>query len=1087
VRDTSGAVIAGASVSAIEQHTGTTFRRDTTATGDYVFANLPIGTYTVVFNAYLFRELRVSDVQTHVSTVLRQDAVLDLASASSTAEVRSSTPLVKTETAEIGQLVDSRQMTQLPLNGRNIFSLLALSAGAETGISPAARFTSLERPAIAGGRAGYTVFRLNGVDINSQNLPSASVVPAVDAVEEFRAITQLAPASNSSTSSVNVAIRGGTNQFHGVAYEFFRNNVLDAHSFFQRTLSAPGFRSQPDQLRYHQFGGALGGPLKENQTFFFFNTQITRSRTETQISTMAPTAQMLEGDFSGINPLSGAGLQRFSPVIDPATQQPFPGNRVPAALFSPFAQKFKSIGGFLPANCLACQAAGLGFNLVGEAPAHADQNQYIGRLDHRFSDNDTLFGAFQIQSGVATSVPSPNPISVMETPTRAYAAALDEIHTFSSNTVNELRVGYTRLRQTLQQQQDAQGAFTFQNTPTSLPSLYPSLIFIGYPQTFGNGVISDRNFSLEDSWDFEDSITHARGAHEFGAGFELIRARFGNTVNLNALFVYADNQPGVLGFTGNSFADFLIGVPFVGVTFQGTGRAPMVHRSVYAGYIQDNWRISRRLTLNAGLRYEFPQRWRDVDNRLNRLATLDTGAASRALGGRFLLAGSPDYYVPGLGVIQGSGFPLIRASLIDPSWQDFQPRVGLAYRPFRDNTTAIRAGFGIYYALPDANSVAQELTSPPFSYQARVANLPPFVPFGQPLRDTEFWPATPPAGVATAGNDPRNRDPRLYEWTFSLEHQISNSILLSAEYLGNHGTHNPLSTLINAPDLPDSVELAVLKTIPALDQPLALLRSPFPNVGLDYQYVQNIAPSWYNALNLKAEGRFGNRLNFSAAYTWSKALDWESAEQQLPGVTSNLALGKSYADFDHPHRFVGSWIYDLPSFRHGWKPLVNGWELTGIATFEAGPPYSITMGVDTSFRGGAAPVFPNLNGRPVTVDVRKSNGIYLTPRNFTAPAFGALGGLTRNAFHGPGINNFDLGVIKSLPLREDLRLQFRAEMFNAFNHAQFAFGGASLASSIAAPAAGATEPSLQYVDPSHFGRASARPPRVVQFAMKLVW
>jgi hypothetical protein len=703
------------------------------------------------------------------------------------------------------------------------------------------------------------------------------------------------------------------------------------------------------------------------------------------------------------------------------------------------------------------------------------------------SDRETLFGTFQIQNGSGTSSPSPNPISVIEIPMRAYAAALNEMHSFGPNTVNELRVGYTRLRQTLQQQQDARGAFTFHNTPTSLPSLYPSLIFTGYPQTFGNGAISDRNFSLEDSWDFSDNITHAHGAHELKAGFELIRARFWNTVNLNALFVYTDNQPGALGFTGNSFADFLTGVPYVGVTFQGTGRAPMVYRSVYAGYIQDNWRISRRLTLNAGLRYEFPQRWRDADGRLNRLATLDTSAISRALGGRFLLAGSPDYYVPGSGVIQGSGSPLIRASLIDPSWRDFQPRIGLAYRPFRDNRTAVRAGFGIYYALPDANSVAQELTSPPFSYQATVANLPPFVPAGQPLHDADFWPATPPAGVATAGNDPRNRDPRLYEWTFSLERQISNHVLLSAEYLGNHGTHNPLSTLINAPGLPSSAELAVLKIIPALDQPLALLRSPFPNVGLAYQYVQNIAPSWYNAFNLKAEGRFGNRLNFSAAYTWSKALDWESAEQQLPGVTSNLALGKSYADFDHPHRFVGSWIYDLPSFRRGWRPLVNGWELTGIVTFESGPPYSILMGVDTSFRGGAAPVFPNLTSRPVTLDIRKSNGIYLTPQNFTAPAFGTLGALTRNAFHGPGINNFDLGVIKNFPVSERLRLQFRTEMFNAFNHAQFAFSGASLASSIAAPASGEAEPSIQYIDPSQFGRVSARSPRVVQFAIKLVW
>ncbi|MGH9582408.1 MAG: TonB-dependent receptor domain-containing protein, partial [Bryobacteraceae bacterium] len=362
---------------------------------------------------------------------------------------------------------------------------------------------------------------------------------------------------------------------------------------------------------------------------------------------------------------------------------------------------------------------------------------------------------------------------------------------------------------------------------------------------------------------------YTHGAHEFQAGFELIRAHFWNTVNLNAFFIYADNLPGSLGFTGNSFADFLIGVPLEGLTFQGTGRAQMVERSVYGSYVQDNWKISRRLTLNAGLRYEYPQRWHDSNTQLNRLGTLDTSAASQAMGGRFLLAGSPDYYLPGTGIIQGSGAPLIRASIVDPSWRDFQPRVGLAYRPFNDNKTAIRAGFGIYYALPDANSVAQEMTSPPFSFEALVLNLPPSVPPGQPLRDSQFFPAIPPTGVASEGDDPRNRDPHLEEWTFSIERQISNNLLFAAEYLGNRGIDNPLSIPIDTSALPNAQQLAMLEANPALDKTLALERSPYPNAGLDYQYVENIAPSWYDALNLKAEGRFGNRLNFSAVYTWS--------------------------------------------------------------------------------------------------------------------------------------------------------------------------------------------------------------------------
>ena len=1090
VRDASGAVLPGVTVAATHQQMGIRHEQTTNSAGAYVLDNLPVGIYAVAFSAPSFRELRIEDVEIHISSTIRQDAILELGSISTNVVVESSTPLVKTETAEIGQLVDSQQITELPLNGRNVFSLLTLSAGAETGVSQVARFTSPERPALAGGRAGYTVFRVDGIDVNSQNLPSASVVPGVDAVQEFRAITQLAPASESSTSTVSVAIKSGTNQIHGVAYDFFRNNVLDAHSFFAREIVTPGFRTMPDQLRYNQFGGALGGPIKKDRTFFFANVQLTRTRTRSQVTGIYPTAQMLQGDFSGINPLSGSALQNFGPVSDPQTMQPFPGNQIPASRFSPFAAKFLSVA-FLPANCFVCQSEGLGFNFVGAQPGYANDDQYIGRMDHQLSRNDMLFGSFQVEPATAVSSPSPNPISAMDTPTHSYLVALNEIHVFSPSVVNEWRLGYTRLRATLQQEQDAKGAFMFQNTPTSLPSLFPTVAFGGY-SLFGNGAISDRNFSLEDSWNSSDGVSWLHGKHEVKAGFELIRAHFWNTVNLNAFFVYVDGLPPVLGFTGNGFADFLTGAPLEGLTFQGTGKADMVERSVYSGYVQDNWKLSQRLTLNIGLRYEVPQRWHDRNTSLNRMGTLDVSAASQAIGGRFLLGGSPNYYVPGTGVVQGNGAPLIRGALVDPAWQDFQPRVGLAFRPFHDNKTAIRAGFGVYFALQDANSLAFELLSPPFSYQNLFINLPPNVPVGKPLRDTQFWPSSPPTGVATEGDDPRNRDPRVYQWTVSIQHQIANSFLLSVEYLGDHGVKNPFSVLVNTPPLPNAQELAQLEANPALNVPLATARAPFPNVALGYQYTKNIAQSWYDALNLKAESRLGRSLNFSAVYTWSKSLDMASAEQQPPATISNLLLGKSYSDYDHPQRFVASWVYDLPfgqTWITGarWKKLAQGWELTGISTFEAGPPYSVSMGIDTSFTGGAAPSYPDLIGQPVLLDIRKSNGIYLTPKNFIAPPFGQFGTLARNAFHGPGLNNFDLGLIKNLAVTERFRVQVRTELFNAFNHAQFAFAGSTLASSIAAPPAGSTTPAIQYVDASQFGRVAARPPRIVQLGLKLIW
>jgi len=1085
VTDPSGAVIAGAKVVATQNAMGIRFAKVTNASGAYVFEDLPLGRYTLEFSAPSFRILRVEGIEIHEAGNIRQDAMLAVAAPDTSVEVESSTPLVNTESADVGQLVDSRQITQLPLNGRDVFSLLRLAGGSETGVSAASRFTSQERPALAGGRAGYTVFRVDGIDVNSQNLPSATVNPGVDAVQEFRAITSLAPASESSTSTVSLAIRSGGNTLHGTLFEFFRNNALDAHAFFERQIVTPAFHTTPDQLHYNQFGGTLGGPIRKDRTFFFGSVQIRRNHAFSQTTALYPTAQMLQGDFSGVNPLSGSALANFGPVIDPLTNAPFPGNRVPAGRYSAFAAKFLPLA-FLPSNCLACQAEGLGFNFVGQQAERIDGEQYIGRIDHRLTEQDTLSGSLQVEPAVAVTVPSPIPISVVDTPTHSYLAGISEIHAFGPAAVNEFRLGYVRSRAILQQAQDAGGAFDlFQNTPTSIPSLFPTVDFIGYATRFGNGEISDRNFAVEDSWDGNDTFSYLHGNHEFKAGFEAIRAHFWNTVNLNAFFVYVNGLPAGAGFTGNEFADFLIGAPFEGVTFQGTGKADMVERTVYAGFVQDTWKAARRLTLTMGLRWEFPQRWHDRDTSLNRLGTLDISAASQAMGGRFLLAASPDYYVPGRGVVAGTGGPLVRGSLVDPAWNDFQPRVGLAFRPFNDNRTALRAGAGVYYALQDANSLAFEMLSPPFSYQTAVVN--PAGAGGQALRDTQFFPLAPPGGVAQEGDDPRNRDPRIYEWTASIERQLGSGLVVAAEYLGNHGIKNPLTLLVNQPALPNAQQLAALEANPSANNALGLARAPFPNVGLSYQYIENEAQSWYHALNLRAEGRIGSRLNLSAVYTWSKALDMASAEQQMPAVTSNIALGKSYSDYDHPQRFVASWVYDLPFGERRWKRLAGGWELTGIATFEAGPPYSVTMGVDTAFVGGAAASFPNLAGPLVHADVRQSNGIYLTPANFTAPPFGTFGELPRNAFHGPGVNNFDLGILKNTELRERLSMQLRAEFFNAWNHAQFAFAGGSLATSIAAPSTSGGMPVIVYAAPSQFGRATARDPRVVQLGLKFVW
>ena len=1113
VRDASGGVIPGAKVVATRVETGIPYETTTNNSGYYSLPILPVGSYVLSVTMKGFQELRVEKIQINVASTVRQDATLQVAGTATQVEVIASTPMVKSESAEIGTLVGARQIVELPLNGRNVYGLVLLTAGAETGTGTRIGGAATT-PSIAGGRGGYTVFRMDGVNINTQNIPSAGATPVLDATEEFRVITALAPAWFSDMSVVTVATKSGTNEFHGSVYEFLRNNVLDAHPFFQRRIQTPTFTSSKAQLRYNQFGGTIGGPISKNRTFFFAGVEIRRNKESSQVTTIMPTADMLNGDFSGFNPITRSN---FGPIFDPATVPgpfgsgtPFPGNIIPSARFTGTRGKALADLAFRAPNCAACLDAGLGFNYVAEAAGYNRFDRYMGRVDHRFSEGDNLYFSFLFNPSDTTRARDPGGIEGVAThvPNRTHLYTLGWNHIFSPRLLNNARASYFRFMSVWEQEDDAQGAFQFQNTPYGDPNLYPMLQVVGYPgwpflgSFYGSQIASQTIYTGENHWDFTDDMTWIHGNHQLKFGGEMIRDYFfvRNTIGAYLLLT-ADGLPSMWGYTGNGLADLLMGVPFVGITYQKAtpvGRCERVERSRTAAYFQDDWKVNSRLTLNLGVRWDWYQRWHDSRTDLNRLGTIDLSPESYAVGGRFLWGGTPNYYITGQGLVEGSGPPLIRSQIIDPAYKNFTPRVGLAYRPFNDNKTAIRAGYGIYFINEWANAFAFTVTTPPFYFPTTTVNInpDPFQWNGTPwfTYDTLF-PAQPTTGAGLAGMNPRNRDPRVQQWTFSIQRQVSQNVLFSVEYLGNHGTHNRFSWPINAAPLPNDTDLAILKANPALSTTMADARRPLQNVARSFIWEDNMSNSWYQAMNVKADGRF-QRLYFSAAYTWSKALDQTSQDNTFGEVSNiqDMNAAKSYAGFDHRHRFVASGVYDLPfgdkvvvPSSAALKKLVEGWEVTAITTFESGPPFTVLMGPDTSFRGGVA-VRPVMTGPAVYSDIRKSDGIYLTQQNFTNPTFGTLnGGIARNLFHGPGVNNFDLGFIKNTVLKENVRLQFRAEMFNAFNHAQFRIGHQSLANTLLPPAPGETDPQIQYVSPSSFGRASARDSRIIQFGLKLIW
>jgi hypothetical protein len=1109
VRDSTGAVVQGAGVAATDVLTGIWSQTKTNSDGDYAFPSLATGTYKLAVNATSLKPLVVEQIEIHVASTIRQDATLSPASVSTSVEVISSTPLLDSETAEVGQLVEADQITELPLNGRDIYNLLTLTAGAESNSNNNSGsgfngYESPNRPSIAGERAGYTVFRIDDTNVNTQGLPQAAVTPNVDAVQEFRSITQLGSAADSGPGSVFINLRSGTNKFHGAAYDFLRNNVLDAEPYFYEPAPPiTGYSGNGEQLRYNQFGGTVGGPIWRNRTFFMGSTQILRATDSTQARNLYPTAAMLTGDFSGINP---ATQQNFGPIDVPGSggSATFAGNQVP--IISPLAKALIPLA-FKPANCMSCLSSGLGIDSVETQQSFQNETQTIAKIEHHLSDKDQISGSYTRDYNNQTSNPNVIKYWTQDIATGANIVSLREAHTFTANLLNTFNLGFVRFHQIQEPAYNANGTLDFDTNMTyNVPRLGPGPVMDsgGYPWTIAPFVI----FNETDwSYDFNDNFNWTHGHHNIAAGFEAVRDDTLYAENWNALLVYADGF-GSYGFTNYEFSDFEQGVPLVVGTQQGTGGTPGVKRTVYETYFQDDWKVAPRLTIDAGLRYELPERWRDVGSpKYNRIGTLDTSAASMANGGQFLVAGSNSVYIPGQGIVPGNG-PVVPDGLQKAQNKNIQPRLGLAYRPF-DDKTVIRGGFGIYYALADEQSVVFEMESPPWQFTNQFVNatvsfnLPNPFGYSYPIyptyTDTKLFPEPNAAsgGVGQKGIDPRNVDGRAYQWSLSVERQLSKSFKASAEYVGNENAHLPTVVYVNQPGLPNATQLAALEANPANDATAAQARAPFTGITPGYEFLESVGTSSYNALYLVASGQLTNGLTLSTSYIWSKSIDLASSEDMTTDFKQpSLGMNRSLSLFNHPERLIASWVYKLPfgdtvghTDSRALNQIISGWETSGIASFEEGYPYSVYSGVDTAFLG-AGNSYPNLTGPLVHSNIRKTSGIYLTPQNFTLAPWGTFGTTRRNQFTGPGVDNFDLGFMRNFKIMEGLHLQVRGELFNAFNHGQFQMGSQSLAESDSPPSGSSTTPTVTYTPDSQFGRVSqsaSQPSRIAQVAAKIIF
>lgn len=1048
--DSTGAVIPNASVVVLNQRTGLVRRGETSGRGELLVRFLPAGEYSIAVESQGFKRAVVGQFILQVDQSATVRVTLSPGDVVETVEVREATPLLESDTSSLGQVIENKKIVDLPLNGRNPFAL-GLLAGNTTPMFGMG--TNL--PFIAGGgRFSANEVLLDGADNNTTVTAGAigrtgvALQPSVDAVQEFKVKTNAFSAEfgHAAGAVVSATIKSGSNEFHGALFEFLRNQKLDANNFF--TNAAGLGRAKFIQ---NQFGGAVGGPILRNRTFFFGDYQGTFRRTEASslIRSLPPMA-IRNGDLSLLN----------TPIFDPAARRigpsgnvistPFPNARIPASQINPAST---AILGLIPAPNFGPPDA-LARNFFRQVPAGFDAGQFDIRIDHSLSSKNTFFGRFSLSNET-----NPQPgvfdgfIGGSNTLYRNIRQlVLSDTHIFSPTVVNEFRAGFTRHNGSrIVDDVDAGVQFALQNNVGLFPfpvKGFPAIAFFFSGQgtgstqfdSFGGGS-SDLNF--ENRFQFADTISITRGQHNLKTGADIRRPRFDNLRGnpffgqfvFGSILTSSTDTPG----SGAPFADFLTGFPSLvqGTQMLDWGR----QREIYFGtFIQDDWKITPRFTLNLGLRYDLYTQ--PVDAR-DRGGLFDLERARFALPGR-------------------DGFS---RAIVDGDHNNVGPRIGFAYQLRR--RWVLRGGYGIFYGLRDQNQEVTQIAgnnpnTPALvvpTVSATTTVIPPYtintnIQAGPSDATLEGFSAERPLTrtIRTqAFHDARF--PKLQQFNLSIQFQPWESWLFETSYQGARGSD--LATLfINRNQVPFEY---------ALDGRNVQSQRPYPMVNGVVIPTYSLATSNYNAFNLRVEKRYSVGLSFLLNYTIQKNLETggsgPSAFTQNGGTSIaldayNLSREKGPAPIDVPQIFNFSYGYDLPFGRgQRWlssnKALSNifgGWQINGITTLRGGFPTDIRT-------NRLPPIFNTFNvpdrvpGQPIQIERSKRGpDSFFNPDAFRVPGTtpsrsGApiqmFGDSARRVARGPGSVNFDFSIFKQFYVTERRFLQFRAEAFNLTNTPTF--------------------------------------------------
>ena len=1090
VTDTSGAALPGARVTATNVATGITTQVVTANEGTYVFVQLSIGDYDIKVEKEGFHTFAVAGIHLNVNQIYVQDAKMEIGAVSQEVVVQANPLQVETSSIQLTATINAATITQLPLLGRNWITLQQTLPGV---VSPDTRFGS--NYSTNGSQAQQNSYLVNGADNNDIPLNSPQTLPNPDAIAEVRMITNtINPEYGRNSGAImNAITKSGTNDFHGSAFEFYRDSFLNTRNFFQNTVPP---------IHQNQFGGVVGGPIVKNKMFFFYGLQLLRARIPGNNNAGAQTVftqAQLNGNFTGTamstnkSPFAVVGSNGTTYPAGTAWNLVFSDpSKIPTSNFN--ATSTALIKAFVPLpNC--------GGNQFCFSPiSNQKVNQHIGRFDWTPRTNDSLwFYAYANNAATFNDLPfsgSTLPGFGDSSPatTRQFSAAWN--HTFNANVLNEFRLGYTRLNfptgtpQHVRQPKDVGFSNVFPQLASGAD--YPSIALTGY-FTIG-GTTNGPQPRIDQTYQLSDNFSWVKGPHTIKFGYDGRRFNVWNPFAFRNDGSFAFDTSGIYS-TGDAGLDFLLGIPQS--YNQGSGQIIIAQAYEHYAYFQDEWRLRHSLTLTLGTGYQ-----------------IDTPIAEYQNGGvsRFC-------FQPG---VQSTIFPTAPVGYTmtgDPGcnayggahifYNHFGPRVGFAYAPDwgwltgGPDKTSIRAGWGLYYNRSEEELNLQDVGQPPFgltSIGVADANTQTntYVPsFPDPYKDVASgfsisnkfpyvastanaasidWTQFTPFGSSLSGISRNLRPPYAMNWNLSIQRQLPGSMILGVAYVASHGdalitsyTANPTTAAGIAACLADPICVSERTAQPTLHPD----HYAYPgNIWGNFGTQTNRGWSNYNSLQISAEKRMSHGLAFQTSYTWAHSLDLSSSFEDTSFLTGGGITpygnytSRDYGSsaFDARHRFVASFAYDIPdiSKEFGFSNFVtsrffSGWRLVGINAMQSGFPvlfqdtnnYSLSCAWNLSFY--SCPDRPDFKSMPVALDPRSAtfggkNHYFFNPASMVNNAVGTLGNVGRGLFHGPGLWNSDFSIQKDTKITEGKTFELRLEAYNLFNHTNFGQPSGNVAS-----------------------------------------